>query len=684
MVYGFRMTEHLQKPSVCPMDCPDTCSLRVTVENDRVTKVNGSRVNPITAGAVCSKVMKYYPDYIHGPDRLKQPLVRVGAKGDGQFEAVSWERALDTIYQRYSDIIASHGAQAIVPFNYAGPHGVLAGGSMATRFFNKLGASKLDRGPLCAGTRSLAYASLFGTTSGISPEEVIRSNTIVIWGRNITVSALHQTRLITQAQKNGVKLIVIDPKRIRIAEQADLYVGLRPGTDVILAYAVAAELERLDGLDHDFIKEWVEGFDPYMTEARTYTVEKAAAICGVDAMDIRALAQCFADGAPLSMTVGVGVERNRNGGGGIRAALSLLALSGNIGKVGSGFFDKFSLTFPMNREALERPDLTSGIPREFNIIDVVTHILEDKVDPPIMSLFIFNHNPIAVHPNQNRMKRALAKEDLFAVGCDVTMTESLAFADVILPAASHFEFDDLYPAYGHQYLQRAVPVIPAVGDALSNTEIFRRLAARFGFHDACFKTQDLDLITEALSIGDDRLPGPQSEQVSTTDAYPMQDDEGSLSLLRGLLPQTPSGKIELSSDRLQERYNAQVPKYRSLASEYPLTLVTPSSDRRINSTFGGSDPESALEVLEMHPDDAEPRGLTEGMTVRVHNDLGEVHLRLQITPVVRPGCVYSPKGAWLKTSPTHQTTNALIPGHKSDIADGACYNDARVEVEAIT
>jgi anaerobic selenocysteine-containing dehydrogenase len=670
------------KASVCPLDCPDTCSLAVTVSDDRVLEVRGSKVNPITHGAICAKVANSYPEFVHGPNRLRYPLRRIGAKGEGKFERTSWDHALDIIRDRVGSIIERHGPQAVLPLNYAGPHGMLAGDSMSLRFFHGLGASLLSRNPLCGGIRSAAYAGTFGAIPGTPLQQVSLANLIIVWGNNATVCNLHLMRQINAAKRHGARLVVIDPRRVKVAEQAQLYLPVRPGTDVVLAWAIAVELERLGGLDHAFIDEHVLGFDVFMAAARAYPPERAAETCGVELNDIRTLARWYKEVSPAVIAWGNGLERNQNGGSGLRAIAALPALAGKFGVAGGGLVGGASHAFPKTLDRLTRTDLVPPHTRTINILDVSRSLLDDNLDPPIKALFIYNHNPLIVHPDQNRMKRALAREDVFVTGIEVAMTDSLAYADVVLPACSHFEHADLYPAYGQQYLQRAEAVIAPVGESLPNTEIFRRLAAKFGLTDPAFRASDNELMDAALSSDDPRMQGLQPSQIPVDRALKMEYGSAEPVLFVNVIPRTPSGRIELLSQTLGERHGAFLPGYRPLESHYPLTLITPASDKRITSTFGGLPVNDATPVLEMNPDDAARRGLTDGMWVRVWNDLGEVFLPLRVTAAVRSGVVCSEKGAWLRTSSNGQTVSALAPAHKADLADGACFNDARVEVHA--
>jgi anaerobic selenocysteine-containing dehydrogenase len=669
-------------PSVCTLDCPDTCSLTVTVEDDKLVKVRGSDANPLTDGVICNKVARYYPDFVHGENRIRHPLMRTGKRGDGSFEQVSWEAALDAVHDGFSRIIETHGPEAIVPFNYAGPHGMLAYASMDQRFFHRLGASKLHRGSLCGGTRAEAWMGTFGAAPGLAPQQIEHAKLIVIWGNNVTYSNLHLMPQIKKAREaHDAHVVVIDPKRIKVAEQADTHLALNPGTDVVLAFAVACELEATGGLDEAFIGEHVQGFDEFMVEARAYPSEKAAEICGLSVDEIKTFAARYRDAEPAVIAIGNGLERNRNGGSGVRAAFALAALAGKFGVPGGGLVMGAGHAFPKTPARLTRPDLAPDGTRTLDIVDIGRHLTDDDVDPPVRGLFIYNHNPVVVHPEQNRMRQGMMRDDVFIVGCDVAMTDSMMLSDVVLPACSHFEHDDIFPAYGTHYLQRAQPVIPRVGEALPNTEIFRRLATRFGFDEEAFQATDLDLMDDALDGDDPRMGGLKPRQVPLDRALPMTVDGEEAMLFGNVMPATPSGKVELRSTYLNDKYDAPVATFTPLEAAAPLYLVTPSSDRRTTSTFGGLKWSDETPPLEMHPDDAAARGLKSGQQVKVWNELGEVHLPLTVTTDVRPGCVYSYKGAWFRTTDNGQTVSALAPATKSDLG-GACYNDTLVEVAA--
>jgi len=417
-----------------------------------------------------------------------------------------------------------------------------------------------------------------------------------------------------------------------------------------------------------------------MALARKWTPAAAARECGVAETAIQQLAEWFRAISPAAISVGNGLERNQNGGSGVRAVFALPALAGKLGVKGGGLVNGARGAFPKTPAKLARPDFVPNGTRTLNIVDVGRHLTDATLAPPLKALFVYNHNPLVVHPDQNRMRRGLAREDLFIVGSDVVMTDSLAYADVILPACSHFEHDELFAAYGTHWLQRAEPVIPPQGQALPNTEIFRRLAARFGFEDPAFTATDAQLMDDAIDGSDPRLGGVRPSRLPLDRALMMKFDGAEANLFANVFPQTKSGKVELASPYLEEKYGARLPSYRPFTSSYPLILITPASDQRTTSTFGGCTANADTPPLEIHPDDATARGLRDGMRVRVWNDLGEVHLPVRVTDAVPRGVACSLKGAWMKTSDNGQTVSALAPTHHADICGGACYNDTRVEV----
>ncbi|OED35624.1 molybdopterin-binding oxidoreductase [Chromatiales bacterium (ex Bugula neritina AB1)] len=672
------------RPSVCPLDCPDCCSLNVSVVADKVVAVHGSAANSYTDGVICNKVTRYYPEFVHGEGRLTKPLQRTGKRGDGQYREITWDKAFDLVYEGFSKAINEYGSQSVMPFNYAGPHGELAGGSMDCRFFHKLGATRLERGPLCGAVRGRAYTSLYGAAAGMPPEQAVYADLIVVWGNNVTVSNLHLIRVIKTARESGARLIVIDPKRTKVAEQSDLFLAIHPGTDVVFAMAVAAELERRGHIDTEFVEQWTTGYEQYMQQAKKYTPDDVAQYCRISREQFDEFIDYYISAKTVAVSVGNGIERGKSGGSGLRAAMALQALTGNHGRVGAGVLAKAGLINPKTTDKLQRPDLMHEETRIFNIVDVSEKLLSREMKIPVKAIMIYNHNPVCTHPDQQQMIDALSREDLFIVGCDIVMTDSMQYADVILPAASHFEYADIYGSYGQNYLQRAEPAIPCVGESLPNTEIFRRLAKRFGFDDPVFCESDEELMDAAIDGTDKRLNGLKPSEIPLTEAIELKPIGGGETILCDtVLPQTPSGKIELYCEALEQQYGFGVPRFEPAVQDRQFVLISPSSSKRTNATFGGCADSVGVEVLEMNPADASTLQLDNGAQVLVRNDLGEVNLKLVVTDAVRPGVLYSPKGTWLKTSATGRTVNALIDASiRTDIESGACYNETFVSVES--
>jgi len=488
---------------------------------------------------------------------------------------------------------------------------------------------------------------------------------------------------LKKRRASGATLVIIDPKQIKLAEQCDLFIQIHPGTDVILAMALAAELERQNALDTDFIDAWVHGVDAFMEQARQYSVEDVEKICAVPADQFYELARLYRASGKVATSIGNGIERGHSGGSGLRAAMALQALTGNHGRLGAGVIAKSGVASAKTQDRLQGVELIAPGTRTFNLVDVAEKLLDKSIQPAIMATMIYNHNPVATHPNQTQMIKALMREDLFIAGADMVMTDSMAFADVILPAASHFEYDDIYGAYGQNYVQRAAPVIPCVGESVPNTEIFRRLAARFGYDDPMFKASDEMLMDEAMDGTDPRFGGVRPSKIDPHRAIEMnRPDGGDLVMCNTVHPATLTGKIELFSEDLERRFGYGVPRYDPVPQDLPLILITPSSMHRTNATFGGCKASQGIEIIEMNPVDAHARGLATGDKVRVWNVRGQVILQLSITTATRPGVLYSPKGTWRNSSTTGFTVNALIPADiRTDIEAGACYNETFVEVD---
>jgi anaerobic selenocysteine-containing dehydrogenase len=659
--------------SVCPLDCPDTCSLSVTVEEGRVTRVDGSRRHPLTAGFICAKVRRY-PERIYSPLRLRYPQRRIGAKGEGRFERIAWDGAIDLIAARFKQIVAIDGAEAILPYHYGGSNGLFGEGASDARFFNRLGAVELEK-TLCAAPTGTVYRAMYGTMGGVPPEDYCLARAIILWGVNPSATSIHLVPQVNAARRAGAFVAVIDPRRTPLARAAHLHLRPLPGTDVVLALAMINELIRCGGVDRDFVGRHVSGFEEIARAAAEYPLDRAARVCDVPADGIARLVEAYAGASPAVIRCGWGVERNRNGGNAVRAILALPALAGKFGVRGGGMTMSLGRAFPVNTLKLARPELRRRPARCVNMVQL-GRLLTEPRQPPIRALFVYNANPVAMTPDQNRILRGLAREDLFTVVHDQVMTDTARFADVLLPATTVFEQTELHKSYGHYALQYSDAVIAPVGESLSNPGLFARLSKAMGFTEPELAAGPDDLMHDALDFDPERIGGAGADSLRKERIAPLRF-RGAMELVQfGTdFPTTPSGKVELCPPQLGPI------TYAPLESGYPLTLLSPASNKTINSIFGELDrPDPALE---MHPVDAEARGLADGDTVCVFNDLGQVQVRLRVTDDIRPSIVSLPKGLWRASTMNGSTATALAPDHLTDIGAGACFNDARVEVRGL-
>ena len=650
-------TEHV---TACPLDCPDTCSLTVTVTDGRIAKVDAAPDNAFTDGWICRKV-KHHAQRVYAPERILTPLVRVGPKGAGEFRPASWDEALDLIVDRLHAAERDHGPESVVPFVYNSSAPLLQD-EAGERLWRRFGASRL-RHTVCAATHGAAYHFVFGAMFSVDPADLVHSRLIVVWGANPTVSNSHLAPLITQAQReHGAKVVVVDPRATAIATRADLHLALRPGTDVVLAYAVAYELERQGLLAHDFLAEHTTGADEFLAAAREYPAEVAAQICGVAAADIRRLAAWLGTIRPGVVRVGWGTERNRNGGSGCAAAFSLPLLAGQFGVRGAGVMGSLGNANPLAWDARE-PDTPEDRrrPRAFGMNRIGAALLDPDLDPPITLLFVQGSNLAVTNPDQQAVLRGLAREDLFTVVHDQVLTDTARFADVVLPATTHFELHDVAASYGSYVLQEVRPVIDRVGESRSNNEVAAALAARLGYDLTRFDVTREAILERCLrddgSYEGTRATRPAGGTVQFRDTFPSHaDGRAHLASLPGL----------------------GVPRYEPLDDPYPLTLLTPSTPRTINSIFGEFQPPDP--AIRLHPDDAAPRGIGDGDAVVVRNDRARVPTVARLDRSLRPGVATMPKGSWCRDFAGGLTANALTPDTLSDLADGACFNDTRVEV----
>lgn len=650
-------------PSVCPLDCPDRCSLSVTVEGGRVTALTGSHAHPWTDGYICHKVKSFHRR-AHGPERLQRPKLRVGPPGPGaRFAEVSWAVALERVAARIRSACTEHGALSVLPCNYGGSNGALSDGGMDRRFWNRLGATRLDR-TLCASNTSAATALVYPGLASSAPGDVQHADTIVLWGVNPSDSGIHLVGPIRKAQRRGAKLVVVDPRRTPLAAKADLHLAVLPGSDVALAMAVAGELFRTDRADLGFLEANAVGWTAWRDAALAWTPQRAAATCGLEASDITRLAAMMADGDPTFLRCGWGVERNRNGTDSVRAILALPAVLGSFGRRGAGWCMSTSSAYRMDKAAAQ--DAPGGPPRTRTVNQSqLARAVEELRDPPVQVLYVYDCNPVATLPDQQRVRRALSRPDLFVVVHEQVHTDTCDYADVVLPATTFLEHAELSTGYGAHAVQWADPVIEPVGEARSNHDVFRALAAALGWGDEPALAATEADVARALLAGTGALDGVsledlRAERIAVVPS-PVQ-----------LVDAWPDGPIQLGDP----------PVHRPAPADLPLALISPASRKAISSTCFEAQPAGSARV-DLHPVDAGPRGISTGDRVRLSNPLGEVVVVARVTDRVRPGVASLPKGLWARHTLNGATANALVPDHVDELGGGGCFNDARVEVERI-
>lgn len=660
--------------SVCSLDCPDTCSLAVTVEDGRVTTVDGSNRNSFTDGYICAKVRRF-PERVYSPLRVMYPQKRIGPKGEGRFARISWEEAVETVAAAFKRIIAEHGAAAILPYHYGGSNGLFSEDGADARFFNRLGASELLK-TICAAPTGAVSRAMYGTMSGVPPEDYELARCIILWGVNPSATGIHLHRHVKAARQQGAFVAVVDPCRTKSAAGASLHLRPLPGTDVVLALSMIDELVRSQRIDREFLRDHVAGADDLIAAAAACPAARAAEICDVPQKDIRKLVDVYAESSPAVIRCGWGVERNRNGGNAVRAILALPALAGKFGVRAGGLTMSLSRACPINSVALARPDLRQGTPRQINMTQL-GRALTEPMDPPVVALFVYNANPVAMTPDQNRIIRGLRREDLFTVVHEQVQTDTAAFADILLPATTMLEQADLHRSYGSHYVQYSEPVIEPVGESITNVDLFARLARAMGVAESDVVPGEDGLLRAAFECDRDRLGGAGPETLRRERIARVRFDGGDELIQFGTdFPTTASRKAELSPGQL-----GPISYRPPHTTVYPLILVSPASDKTINSIFGEFNLRAPK--LSIHPIDARPRQLADGDIVRVHNDRGEVHVAAEVTESVRPGVVSLPKGMWLDSSRNRSTVTALVADDYTDIGDGACFNDARVEVALV-
>lgn len=695
--------------AACPHDCPDACGVLITVENDRATRIQGDPSHPVTRGFLCAKVAKYV-DRVYSPDRVLYPMRRVRPKGrTGEslsatqaFERISWDEGLNEITSRFRKIASEFGPEAILPYSYGGTLGALNGGSMDRRFFHRLGASQLARN-ICAAAGEAGLKSVIGIKLGTDPEQFTHSRYIIAWGANIHGNNIHLWPFIAEARRKGAKLVVIDPYRTRTAACADWYLPINPGTDAALALGMMHVIINAGLHDADYLGRYTVGFDQLRQTVQEYSPERVEKWTGIAASDIVKLATEYATTHPAVIRLNYGVQRSEGGGMATRAVTMLPCVTGSWKEIGGGLQLSTSGAFGLNKDALERTDLMQkslGRPaRTINMVEL-GKALNEVNDPPVKALFVYSSNPAAVCPNQNEVVRGLQRPDLFTVVHEQFFTDTVDYADIVLPATTFFEHKDLQGAYGHYYLQMSDAAIAPLGECRSNVEVFRALADRMGFAEDCFQDSVEQMIDAALTSENPRLRGIDREKLERDGHVRLNfenqfSEDGSqfsdfLPFAKGNFG-TKSGKAELYSEDVKalglDPVAAFTPpeesRHGTQAKAFPLELLARKADNFLNTTFCNLPVIQDMEevgLLEMSSADAGPRRIRDGDVVRVFNPRGDILLRARVDGAVQPGVV-SAKLHWASLSSGKRNINVLTSEKLTDLGNSATFYSVLVEVE---
>ena len=655
--------------TACPLDCPDGCSLAVAVQAGKVVTIDGSRKNPVTNGYICAKVRRF-GERVYGPDRLLYPAVRTGPKGAGTFTRVTWDEALDLIVSRFEQAKAQSGGESIVPFSYGGSNGMLTQDNIDAQLWRRFGTSRLAR-TLCAAPTGAANMALYGKMASVTYQDYPEARLIILWGVNPSASGIHLVPYVREAQKRGAKLVVVDPRTTALARSADIHLAVRPGTDVVVALAIHRHLFTSGQVDGAFLRDRTKGADALRERAEPWTFEHAGEVAGLDASAIEQVAELYAASTPALVRCGWGLERNRNGGNAAMAVLALPSVGGKFGIRGGGYSMSNSASWNIDRTWIGTPEPETRLVN----MNQLGRALTEYDDPAVNVLFVYNCNPAATVPDQRRILRGLEREDLFTVVFEQVMTDTALYADVLLPATTFLEGYDFAKAYGPIAMDLGRPVIDAVGEARTNADVFGALASRLGLLADSEPSDELELMVRVLDelpttigaglrAGTMATPPCGNAPIQFVDVFPNTADRKVDLFPSALDASAPMGLYRFQPDPSTERY--------------PLTLISPASDRTISSTLGEL-PRPDVKLL-MSPADARARGLEEGDLVRVFNELGEVHCTLTVAPSIRPGTVSLPKGIWRRSTRNNASGTALVPDTLTDIGGGACFNDARVEV----
>jgi anaerobic selenocysteine-containing dehydrogenase len=665
----------------------------VTVEDGRAIDIRGAPDHPPTGGTLCTKVARYL-ERTYSEERVLHPMKRVGPKGAGRFERIGWDEALDTIAARFAEIAGSpDGPQAIVPYSYAGTMGILQYGSMDRRFFNRLGASQLDR-TICATAGKAGWVATIGAAMGTDVERFDESRLILIWGSNPIVSNLHFWTRAQEAKRRGARLVAIDPYRSQTAEKCHQHIALIPGTDAALALGIMHVLIAEDLLDRDYIARHTLGFDALRGRAAEYPPQRVAGICGIAAETITELARAYGTTKPAAIRVNYGLQRHAGGGNAVRAIACLPALIGSWRHPAGGALLSTSGTYPVDYRALERPDLIRGSPRTINMSAIGDALLAAS-DPPIRAVYVYNSNPVAVAPESSKVQTGFARDDLFCVVHEIFQTDTADYADILLPATTQLEQLDIHSSYGHLYALANNPSIAPLAEAKPNTEVFRLLAARMGFSEPCFRDSDDDLARQAFNASHPRATGLDWDALKAAGFKRLAVPEVYAPFAEGNFP-TPSGKCEFYSARLAQEGHDPLPTFippresvasnPALARRYPLAFISPPARNFLNSSFANLPSFVAEEKtphLDVHPADATSRKIATGNRVRIFNDRGSFTATARVTDRTRPGVVVAPSIWWKKLSPDGTNANNVTSQALTDLGRAATFYDCLVEVEVL-
>jgi anaerobic selenocysteine-containing dehydrogenase len=685
-----------QVRAACPHDCPDTCALLITVEDGVATEVKGDPEHPTTQGVLCTKVSRYVERTYH-PDRILHPLRRVGKKGEGKFERISWDEALDEIAARLT-AIAARDPQGILPYSYCGTMGLIQGETMSSRFFNKLGASQLER-TICATAGATGYKYTIGGSIGTDLEHFQDAKLILIWGGNPIASNLHFWTRAQEAKRRGAKLIAIDPYRSLTAEKCHQHIALLPGTDAALALGMMHVLIAEELLDHDYIERHTLGFDALKARAAEWTPERTAATCGISVEEVVNLAREYGQAArrdePVAIRLNYGLQRVRGGGMAVRNIACLPALVGAWRHAAGGVQLSTSGSFPSNKVALYRPDLLGGrTPRTINMVTIGDDLLREAspdFGPKVEAVVVYNSNPVAVAPESPKVQQGFAREDLFTVVLDHFATDTVDYADIVLPATTQLEHTDAHWAYGHLYMMANNPAIAPLGESKSNAEIFRLIAQRMGFDDPAFRESDDELAAYAFDKSHPRAVHFDWESLKRKGWQKLAMPDAPFA--EGGFP-TPSGKCEFYSSAMAadglDPVPTYIPPYESaasnpaLAARYPLAMISPPARNFLNSTFVNVQSLRATEGephLDIHPNDAASRSINHGDMVRIFNDRGSFVAKARVTDKARAGLVVGLSIWWKKFASDGKNANEVTSQRLTDLGRAPTFYDLLVQVE---